>query len=236
MKASFNSDQKFLSSLVDLLGESTVNQQDKESIERAINGVPIESSADYPTDVNERLLTAGESAQQAVDSVSSPWPVVYKLIGAAEASKIASARVNWLIKASNVLSNAYGPVSACKSGCSHCCHIPVKLTQAEAVELGKAIKKKPEKSTGITFEFDDSKFSGQPCTFLVNSKCSIYEDRPSVCRTHMNMDKDELLCKNVPGMSVPVPYLDVRPITISRVITGGKNPVADIREWFKPTD
>jgi Fe-S-cluster containining protein len=236
MKSPVNLDQKSNSFLGSLLERSELPPEDIRKVQQALNGVEIATNPDFPPDVNERLLNAGESAQSAFASIKSPWPVIYKLIGAAQASKTAGMRVQWLQKASIALANAYGPASACKPGCSHCCHIPVKLTQSEAVELGKAIKRKPEKITGMTFDFDDSKFNGQPCTFLVNSECSIYEDRPSVCRTHMNMDKDELLCKTVPGMNVPVPYLDVRPITLSRVITGGRNPVADIREWFKPTD
>ncbi len=61
----------------------------------------------------------------------------------------------------------------CKSGCSNCCYQPVSVTEKEL----EMLKEYPY----------DSKRKG--CGFLdENENCSVYENRPSVCRLVMSMD------------------------------------------------
>ena len=52
----------------------------------------------------------------------------------------------------------------------------------------------------------------------------------------MNMDKDDLLCRLVPGSSIPVPYLDTTPLLFAQVQIDPSSERADIRQWFPPTE
>jgi len=86
-------------------------------------------------------------------------------------------------------------MSPCKQGCSACCHTQVSVTQDEAELLITHI----EKGLKIDFdrldaqavarnfseEFYKLSFEQRACVFLdSNGSCSVYEDRPSVCRTN----------------------------------------------------
>ncbi|MBC7752521.1 MAG: YkgJ family cysteine cluster protein [Candidatus Saccharibacteria bacterium] len=85
---------------------------------------------------------------------------------------------------------------ACKNGCSNCCHMQVILQQTEADAIGFMIGRKPVQ-LDINFKIKDPlKSYGRdtPCTFLVNGGCSIYENRPFMCRYYVNLDRDNLLC------------------------------------------
>lgn len=86
-------------------------------------------------------------------------------------------------------------LSPCKSGCSACCHTQVSVTADEAellairvnegVEINRdrlAIQMAAQNSTpawtALTYE-------ERKCVFLdKDQRCSVYEDRPSVCRTN----------------------------------------------------
>lgn len=235
MKHAFNSMVDFEGArdpLLRVLEQIDMPEADKALVRQSLEGVSLQASVDFPPEVNERLATVEAHAQKAVASVKSPWPVVFKLLEAAKTAQTAGKRVFWISRAADSLSQAYGPVSACKDGCAHCCHIPVKITHAEAVAIGQAIGRKPVAvdSHQPPMELDVS----EPCTFLVDSRCSIYAARPAVCRAHMNMDKDDLLCRLVPGASIPVPYLDTTPLVMVQVATTSSrsNRPADIRQWF----
>lgn len=222
----------FDANLLALLDQAPMSDADKATVRDAIVGTSMAPSESFSPEVNARLATAVQHAKSAIASVPSPWPAVFQLIIAATSASTAAKRVLWINKAADALARAYQPVSACKEGCSHCCRIPVNLTKAEAEVLGKAIGRKPaplaSHNTNESVEFP-------PCSFLVDEKCSVYQHRPAVCRTHMNMDQDDLLCRLVPGAKIPVPYLDTRPIVMARVQVGGHSTNADIRQWFPST-
>lgn len=147
-------------------------------------------------------------------------------------AKASGKRVHWLQRAAQSLANIYGPLSACKARFAHCCHIPVKITQAEVVYLGQQTGRKPA-DVGALLAESEIKAYESPCPFLADNKCSVYEFRPAVCRSHLNLDRDDLLCQLLRGMDVPVPYLDTRPlIAASFVILGAAQPIAGIRQWF----
>lgn len=79
----------------------------------------------------------------------------------------------------------------CREGCSHCCHIPVHVTPAEAallVHTGRmAINSdRLREQAGMS----DAQFMALPierrrCVFLSDNRCSVYEHRPMNCRKHM---------------------------------------------------
>lgn len=186
-----------------------------------------------PPAVLERIPLSEVHAQKAIAHVTrEDVQKVNGLIRAAGAGATSGQRVYWLQKAAQALSDAYGPHAACKSGCAHCCHIPVKITQAEAIHIGRKVGRTPLPASRLPPEPQIQGYES-PCPFLVDNACSIYAHRPAVCRSHLNLDKDDLLCQLQPGMAVPVPYLDTRPLVMAAFQVLGTNQVlADIRQWF----
>lgn len=94
-----------------------------------------------------------------------------------------------------------GAELACKPGCSHCCHAPVKALAPEVFKIAREIKKlDPESMLAITERLSDylqqQSSSGMqwqtrpPCPFLQNNLCSIYAIRPAVCRRAHSLKLD----------------------------------------------
>lgn len=196
-------------------------------------GTAIPQSADLPEAVNLRLpLAMAHATAQCGKAPPDASSQVMRLLSTATNARSNSKRIFWHHRAADVLAEHYAPHAACKAGCNHCCHIQVAVSEIEAVEMGKAIGRKPIKRTDhapIEVTGYDS-----PCHFLKAGECSIYKYRPSVCRTHFNMDRDDLLCQHLPsGQAVPVPYLDTRAVMAAGLmISRDLDKWADLRQWF----
>jgi Fe-S-cluster containining protein len=87
---------------------------------------------------------------------------------------------------------AEAPKLGCREGCAYCCYQSVEVTIPEAILVAvhladpedprreallaridaQASKSKPER-----------RHRGRPCPLLVDSRCSVYEDRPLMCRS-----------------------------------------------------
>jgi Fe-S-cluster containining protein len=85
--------------------------------------------------------------------------------------------------------------SPCKVGCSACCHTQVSVTSDEAELLTQKIMEgveinleRLERQASVSEEtstFYQLKYDDRACVFLDDSgACTVYEDRPSVCRTN----------------------------------------------------
>lgn len=193
--------------------------------------------------VQEMQASIAERTQKLSDGVD--LSSIRRLADQAIRASTAGGRVHWLRQMSAVAEKVVAPQSACRSGCSHCCHIAVAVSQSEAIAISKEIGvplQRPSQSRtlrdlaerGEQGQAEDaSRFTGVPCTFLRDDLCSIYDSRPLVCRTQFNMDRDELLCRLVEGAAVPVPYFDNTALKAISMQAFGFNAVyADIREWF----
>jgi Fe-S-cluster containining protein len=128
------------------------------------------------------------------------------------------------------------PHAACKRGCSHCCHIAVGMMQGEAEVLGRAIGVKPTAKVKHRSQFSGFDFGyHNPCTFLVDGECSIYEHRPLACRAHFNMDADALLCELYPPELTEVPYFNNSQLQMVAAVVckmADKFTMQDIRTFF----
>lgn len=216
-------------SMADLVDQADLSPEDRAKVLQALQGVPMKSNEAFPAEVNARLPVANNQALENIGRVPAEFKEkAQQLLDVAYRAATAGQRVMWIRRAADALAEGYGPVSACRSGCAHCCHIPVKISLPEAQVLGKAIGRKPVAPAN----HGPAPAEQEPCSFLRAGQCSVYSERPAVCRGHMNMDVDELLCRPVPGAGVPVPYLDVTPVYVARVATGGRTSYADIRQWF----
>lgn len=188
--------------------------------------------AHFTPEVNTRLR---EAPYWESTSPTAPERARYadamRLLDASQRASTRSQRITWLNKAADAFSASHASRAACKDRCDHCCHIPVKLSQAEAAFLGKAIGRAPTPASELSqTPWDQAPMS--PCTFLEAGHCSVYVNRPAVCRTHMNMDRDDLLCRLVPGLDIPVPYADTRAFAFVSIHIAGEGEWADIRQWF----
>jgi hypothetical protein len=129
---------------------------------------------------------------------------------------------------------------ACKEGCSWCCYMPTELSQTEADAIGFAVgqKAKQLKQTARVHENTDS-HTGSPCVLLKDDCCSIYENRPYVCRQSVNVDVDNLLCgpDNLMLAELKDPRATAIPTLVDPLLgafhqLNGQDVIGDIREFF----
>jgi Fe-S-cluster containining protein len=73
--------------------------------------------------------------------------------------------------------------SVCEKGCSYCCNVNVTVFHAEVENINSVTGLSGEMKTGRSKDY-----TGQPCIFLNQGLCSIYNDRPVACRTFFSMD------------------------------------------------
>lgn len=181
---------------------------------------------------------------------SRPRAEVLNAVGrrAAEKSIGKQERVRRLWKLADTWAEVVAPMSGCKKGCAHCCHIPVTMFESEAKTIGAAIKVAPaDLGKGMSGPREEFGYH-MPCPFLkpvagradspgMGYECGIYETRPLACRLHFNLDVDELLCELHPEMAaegavVPVPCMAHNEIDLQVASTLAGEPLADIRDWF----
>jgi Fe-S-cluster containining protein len=72
------------------------------------------------------------------------------------------------------------------------------IHEHEAIRLaevtGRAMTRLPYRPQHAVYVLGD-RFNGKPCPFLVEHRCTVYEDRPMVCRTHHSLNADASACK-----------------------------------------
>ncbi|MGO9443357.1 MAG: YkgJ family cysteine cluster protein [Thiobacillaceae bacterium] len=81
----------------------------------------------------------------------------------------------------------------CRLGCNYCCRDErIPLTDTEAVLITKHIEEKlseTEKARLLESISDSSPTSdsaSEPCAFLIDGRCAVYESRPLNCRTYFS--------------------------------------------------
>lgn len=130
--------------------------------------------------------------------------------------------------------------SCCKEGCSWCCNMAVGVTSVDADIIYRATGIEPKKvviDLERLMEEGESrvrKYMNVPCPFLKDSKCSVYEHRPSACRTHFNMSDYPQVCDLGGFVERDVPNVDLRDLWVAeaRICFGLGVCMGDIREYF----
>ena len=207
---------------------------------------PVRSfDAAHMAKVNARMLIVDEAVHQKIAALKPSREAELRLLRQAFMARTASKRIFWLRRASDHITSAAAPLAACKKGCSHCCHISVVTSKAEAQVIAQETGRKlnPEAGFELGALSQDQvrnaqtdladRYFGQACIFLKDGACSIYEQRPLACRHQLNMDNDDLLCQLVEGGHPTVPYLDLTAQKIASIaVLGASQPYDDIRAWF----
>ncbi|MGN5353166.1 YkgJ family cysteine cluster protein [Ralstonia sp. L16] len=134
------------------------------------------------------------------------------------------------------LVEAADPFTACKRGCSACCHINVNITDVEAQIIEEATGRRYKRLTA-PIAHPESSFTGAPCPFLVDSVCSIYSVRPFACRHHMSFNLDAYWCAPERAHLAEMPLVSFGAaqqayVAVSRLHAGGM--YGDIRDYFPP--
>lgn len=204
-------------------------------------------------ELRQRLAVACEHAQAMVVQASVDAAAA-RLLEVAQRASTAPSRVLWLHRAADAWAKPLAALSACRPGCSHCCYIPVAMTDVEARLLGERVGRKPaqmDKALRAEAALADrlgpvrlpgapAKNAGysDPCPFLSHGRCSIYEHRPLACRVHLNMDVDDYLCAlRDDGVEVDVPYADATTLKVAHFLVQPTAKWADIRYFFPaPSD
>lgn len=201
-------------------------------------------TASAPDDLPEELrlhLPAAEQAavrnlDRAKEASAGSLQALQKQLMEAQTPKVPMAsKMIRLRHIAGEWSAAFAAKTACASGCSHCCNINVSVARSEARLIAKAIKRplsEPTQQLDIYSVKDRNDYFDVPCTFLKAGKCSIYAHRPLACRTLVNMDDVDLLCRLVPGKTIPVPYLNTIELQGYMGYLTQMEQFADIREWF----
>ena len=125
---------------------------------------------------------------------------------------------------------------ACQRGCADCCRMNVTISAQEARMIAEASGRLAA-PLATSREHDNREFLGQPCPFLVDNACSVYDVRPLVCRSHFSFDATAHWC--APERSTTVQMKLLRFSGARRAYDGvvGDGPAtikADIRDFFPP--
>jgi len=220
------------------------------------NAAPDAPQAGEPAEVGpealaalqeERFPIAAERAEAKIKLVRPDNKKTMGLLSAAARANTPRQRARWMHQAASAWAAPMEAVAACRRGCSHCCHIPVAILSSEAKLLASVSGSRysmPDANTCVKLSdvLDSGSqisrpfaahYDGVPCPFLEGGRCSVYSDRPLVCRTQINMDDDDLLCRIVPGKPASVPYANNITIQAACVSVMPEEDVfADIRDFF----
>jgi len=238
-----------------------LNAATLDAIEQALEGLLNDGSEEAAqlADVLVKRLEAALFEQQQIDSESAqpkmkallesyPWmmpeqigPILDRIIR--ENASVKSKRKK-VIAIANRVTAALEPYMACKPGCSACCHMNTMIYEHEAIRLaevtGRKMVRLPYRPLN-QIALDGDKFDGEPCPFLVENKCSVYDDRPLVCRTHHSLRNDASQCSMTladnyvrPPMYDPdvleIPYMELN------ASYNPAEPWGNIAEFFPTSD
>jgi Fe-S-cluster containining protein len=125
------------------------------------------------------------------------------------------------------ISASFSHLTPCKQGCSYCCRIRVDVSEIEL----SLIKSKARKAYNNATKDQEI---GEPCPFLKNNSCSVYEVRPFLCRRHQVFTPTNDLCvsNNDLGQEL-LSFSEVERSYIHILSESNFEKPKDIREYFQ---
>jgi Fe-S-cluster containining protein len=123
---------------------------------------------------------------------------------------------------------------ACKNGCAACCNMNVTISAIEAKQI-QAMTGARSIALSSSRTHDPAEFSGQPCPFLRDSRCSIYETRPFACRKHVSFDTTSYWCQPERSHEIQLPMIRFDGAEEAFFEVTGRNNsgvFGDIRDFF----
>lgn len=146
-----------------------------------------------------------------------------------------------LVQIADAHSRVIHEQTPCRRGCSSCCHMATPIPLLEAEKLAAASGKQLNRQAGLPAEFaawqlesNVQRFSGVACPFLVDRECSVYRDRPVVCRSHHVLEETSEKC-DMRSLVQSVAHLDSKWLDYTLADMTMDEPFADIRDWFPGT-
>jgi Fe-S-cluster containining protein len=136
---------------------------------------------------------------------------------------------------------ANAPKLGCKDGCAYCCYQNVEVTIPEAIlvaaHLGDAADprraKVLETARDLKGKSDETRLrSGAACPMLVDGKCSVYDDRPLMCRSVFAIESEQ--CRRahlaaIQGRKVPIEFFGLAQYYILGDQAGLRGILKDMR-------
>lgn len=234
-----------------------LNAATLDAIEQALEGLPNDGSEEA-TQLADELGKRPQAAvfeQQQIDSESAqlkmkalleshswmmPEQIRQVLSRIARENASAKSKRRKMIAIANHVTTALEPYMACGPGCSACCHMNTMIYEHEAIRLAEVTGRKMVRLAYRPLDqiaLEGYKFNGKPCPFLVENKCSVYDDRPLVCRTHHSLRDDAAQCSmNLADNYVPPPMYDPDILEVPYMeLNASYNPVepwGNIAEFF----
>jgi Fe-S-cluster containining protein len=105
---------------------------------------------------------------------------------------------------------ATAPRLGCKSGCAWCCYQSVEVTIPEAILVAGELGDPADRRRQTVLDYAD-RFRGkslmerhrarQPCALLVDNRCSVYDNRPLMCRGMMAPDGEACRAAHVAALT-----------------------------------
>lgn len=156
----------------------------------------------FTSNPTSEALTAVPAAKR-LDTIlaSNPWMAPESI--ADVCYRIQTSNANFQSKESKLVgladkvNQAVQPHAACHKGCSHCCSMVTLIYRYEAVRLAQVSGRM---MVDLPFRPHDAvllagaKVNGKLCPFVVGGCCSVYEQRPMICRLHHSLNDDPKDC------------------------------------------
>ncbi len=123
---------------------------------------------------------------------------------------------------------------ACRSGCADCCRMNVTISDLEARQIAAHTGRAVVKVTR-SIQHPIETYCGVACPFLVEDRCSIYDQRPRVCRQHISFDTSAYWCAPARSGGVKMPLMGLSGVDAAYrdLLTASSTAViADIRDFF----